>query len=177
MGFIFYVLSGRLPVDLDKQIEKNVDPNYSGISTASFILKVPISEYSEPGNRSSDFIVVGYKDEVYEKGAEFIFDVAGIPGDFGNPVNEYEIAAMKVRVLEINKGSIVLEEIETVGMDLQFHPPYGEPRILKILNNECIYADPLVMDVAYHYCFTIEIENNQMAVKYRVKGSSTLPRP
>ncbi|MDQ5981882.1 MAG: hypothetical protein QG570_640 [Patescibacteria group bacterium] len=145
-----------------------IDDNKEELSE-SIIWKMPVVENSEPWNS----VVSGYEDKVLVVGSEFILNGQNMPDDLGNTMHN-EFSSYKLKLLEINEESVMVEVLEMSGTDGTFAPPYN-PETFEISNNTCKMAMPLVLDAYWEYCFTIEKEEGRMAIKYNIVGHSTLP--
>ncbi len=165
-GFLVYFSTKTKQIVEDKTLLTGV---YEDVLTDWIVWKVPLIANPNP----MESIVTGYLDNVLVKGSEFIFEVDNLPDEMGNSLDNH-IAALKLKLVEINKGSVVFEVLEMRAADGMFQPPYN-PRTMEIANNTCEIAYPLVLDVSYEYCFMIEKEEGRMAIKYNVVSESTMP--
>ena len=141
------------------------------ISNDSLILKIPVIEYKKPGNEYSKAEIVDYTNTIIQKGSEFTIDPLTLGQTIGGGVAE-----IKLKLIEINANSIVVDILADRMWDKKFYPRKTIERE-EIKNKRCIGARPLVMDVHYEYCFNLEDENDQMVLKYRVTEESTMPGP
>lgn len=143
----------------------------NNVSTDSIILKIPIIEYKVPGNVLSDPVVKSYINKTVQKGSEFVIK----PSTLGYLLSG-QVGDIKLKLVEIKTNSVVIDILADKWFDKNFHPRMKIER-KELSNNSCINAIPLVMDVSFEFCFNIENENGQIALKYRIQGESTMPRP
>ena len=166
LGF-FYFFNQQQPTDrqvINKKEEQTVTSN-------SIILKIPIIEYKVPGNVLSDPIVKSYTNKTVQKGSEFIIEASTLGYLLSGQVGD-----IKLKLIEIKNNSVVVDVLADKQFDKNFYPRKTIER-KEISNNSCISALPLVTDSYYEFCFNVENENGQTALKYKIQGESTMPRP
>lgn len=137
----------------------------------SIILKIPIIEYKVPGNLLSDPIIKDYTNKVVEKGSEFVIEPSTLGYLLGG-----EVGDIKLKLVEIKDDSVVVEVLADKQFDKNFYPRDTVER-KELSDNSCIVAFTLVTDSYFEFCFNLEKDNGRIALKYKIQGESTMPRP
>lgn len=133
------------------------------------VLKIPEINYQDPGNVLSDVIITGYSDQTVTQGQEFIIEAGSL-----GALKESQVGDIKLKLNEIKNNSVMVEVLADRQTDQNFHP--REPVTTEeISNSSCIWAYPLTSDASYEYCFTLEKEGENLALKYSLQSASTMP--
>jgi len=146
--------------------------------TGSIILKIPIIEYKTPSNTYPEATIKGYNKKLVKIGEEFVIDPVNLidPSSIPNRTAERDVGDIKLKLVDAESNSIIIEILANEGLDGKFHPREPSKRE-EIADGGCINASPLVTDVAYKYCFSISKSASQLVLEPKLESKSTMPTP
>jgi len=134
---------------------------FSGIGC--IIFRINKAEEAEEANKVLREKIVFNGDEI-DVNEEFNF----------NPENNC-VADIKAVLTAVNEDSITLKILEEQRLNRNFYP--SDKGVIQIQDKTCILAYPLCMDVAYSYCFDVDISNITPSYTYELESKSTMPKP